>query len=128
MMKPERAYQQLQKLMAKRDATIPPPGASRDSPEFATFMRAERRVGDFLDRHDRELDMLREPAEGMTVDRYRERLAQLDAELDWLEAPAAEAGYTGVAQEVYSATWIDRQAFAANYDPGAESEAEPEGP
>ena len=63
-----------------------------------------------------------------TVDRYQERLAQLDAELDWLEAPAAEAGYTGVAQDVYSATWIDRQAFAANYDPGAESEAEPEGP
>jgi hypothetical protein len=128
LMKPERAYQRLQKLMAKRDATIPPAGASRDSPEFATFMRAERRVGDFLYRHDRELAMLREPAEGMTVDRYQKRLAQLDAELDWLEAPAAEAGYTGIAQDAYSATWIDRQAFAANYDPGAEPEAEPEGP
>jgi hypothetical protein len=128
LMKPERAYQRLQKLMAKRDAVIPPAGASRDSPEFAAFMRAERRVGDFLDRHDRELATLREPVEGMTVDRYRERLAQLDAELDWLEAPAAEAGYTGVAQDAYSATWIDRQAFAANYDPRAEPEAEPEGP
>jgi hypothetical protein len=87
-MKPERAYQRLQKLMAKRDATIPPVGASRDSPEFAAFMRAERQVGEFLYRHDRELAMLREPAEGMTVDRYQERLAQLDAELDWLEAPS----------------------------------------
>jgi hypothetical protein len=128
LMKPERAYQRLQKLMAKRDAVIPPAGASRDSPEFAAFMRAERRVGDFLDWHDRELATLREPVEGMTVDRYRERLAQLDAELDWLEAPAAEAGYTGVAQDAYSATWIDRQAFAANYDPRAEPEAESEGP
>src|SRR5689334_206279 len=114
-MKPERAYERLQKLMAKRDAVIPLVGASRDSPGFAAFMRAERRVSDFLDRHDRELATLREPAEGMTVDQYQGRLAQLDAELDWLDAPAAEAGYTGVAREVYSATWIDRRAFAANY-------------
>ena len=127
-MKPERAYRQLQKLMATRDAAIPPAGASRDSPEFAAFLHAEREVGIFLHRHDRELAVLREPAEGMTADRYQQRLAQLDTELDWLEARAAEAGHTSAAQEAYSAAWIDRQAFAANYDPEAEPEAEPSGP
>jgi hypothetical protein len=127
-MKPERAYRRLQTLMARRDAAIPSAGASRDSPEFAAFMRAEGEVGAFLYRHDRELAMLREPAEGMTADRYQERLAQLDAELDRLEVRAAEAGHTGAAQEAYSAAWIDRQAFAANYDPGAGAEVEPEGP
>ena len=64
----------------------------------------------------------------MTADRYQERLAQLDAELDWLEARAAEAGHAGAAQDAYSAAWIDRQAFAVNYDPGAGPEAEPDGP
>lgn len=66
-MKPERVYRQLQKLMARRDAAIPPAGASRDSPEFAAFLRAEREVGVFLDRRDRALAVLREPAEGVTV-------------------------------------------------------------
>jgi hypothetical protein len=127
-MESERAYRQLQELMAERDAAIPPAGASSGSPEFAAFMRAERKVGDFLARHDRELAELREPAAGMTADQYWERLARLDTELDWLEAHSAEPGHTGPAQEAYSAAWIDRQAFAANYNPEAEPEAELDGP
>jgi hypothetical protein len=68
-------------------------------------MATENKVGAFMDAHDHELVALRLPREGMTVERYEAKLAELDAELD---APS---------QEAYSAAWKDRMAFVANYGP-----------
>ena len=51
-MNPDKAYARLEQLMAERDAVIPPPGASRDSPEFAAFLAAENRVGAFIGAHE----------------------------------------------------------------------------
>ena len=113
-MDPNEADARLEQLMAERDAVIPPPGASRDSPEFTAFMDAENKVGAFMDAHDHELAALRLPHEGMTVERYEAKLAELDAELDWL---AERAVPDAPSQEAYSAAWKDRTAFVANYGP-----------
>ena len=50
----------------------------------------------------------------MTVERYEAKLAELDAELDWL---AERAVPDAPSQEAYSAAWKDRTAFVANYGP-----------
>src|SRR6266702_7341530 len=113
-MDPNEADARLEQLMAERDAVIPPPGVSRDSPEFTAFMAAENKVGAFMDAHDHELAALRLPHEGMTVERYEAKLAELDAELDWL---AERAMPDAPSQEAYSAAWKDRMAFVANYGP-----------
>jgi hypothetical protein len=120
---PNKAYAHFEQLMAARDAVIPPPGASRDSPEFATFMAAEIRVGAFIADHDHELAALRLPREGMTAERYQAKLAEMDAELDWL-TERAEPGTA--AQQAYAAAWRDRMAFAANYAPEPEPDPGPE--
>lgn len=125
-MKPEKAYTKLQKLLAETEAAAPAPGTDRDSPAFAAFMRANRAVETFIARHGPTLEALREPRQDVTPERFRERLAEMDTELDWLEAHAAEAGNTGPVQEAYSAAWIDRMAFAANYDPEIGPDPEPD--
>ena len=116
-MKPGKAYARLQKLLAEAEAAAPAPGTGRDSPAFAAFMRASRAAETFTARHGPALEALREPRQDVTPERSRERLAEMDTELDWLEAHAAQAGNTGPAQDAYSAAWTDRMAFAANYDP-----------
>jgi hypothetical protein len=119
---PDKAYARLEQLMAERDAVIPPPGASRDSPEFAAFMAAENRVGPFIAAHEHELAALRLPRDGMTAGRYQAKLAEMDAELDWL----AERAVPGTAaQEAYIAAWKDRTAFAANYAPSRSQTPDP---
>jgi hypothetical protein len=109
--------------MAERDAVIPPPGASRDSPEVATLVATENRVGAFIAAHEHELAALRLPRDGMTAERYEAKLAEMDAELDWL-AERAEPGIA--AQEAYIAAWRDRTAFVANYAPEPKPDPEPE--
>ena len=120
---PDKAYARLEQLMAERDAVIPPPGAGRDSPEFAAFLAAENRVGAFIAAPEHELVALRLPREGMTAERYEAKLAGMDAELDWL-AERAEPGTA--AQEAYVAAWRDRTAFVANYAPEPEPDSGPE--
>lgn len=125
-MNPERAYARLQRLMAARDAAAPWAVADRDSPGFRAFAAAEGKVERFLARHDAALARLREPAVPLSREEFAARLAAMDAELDWLAARAGAAGNTGPAQEAYSATWTDRMSFAANRDPDAGADAEPE--
>ena len=120
---PDKAYARLEQLMAERDAVIPPPGAGRDSPEFAAFLAAENRVGAFIAAPEHELVALRLPREGMTAERYEAKLAGMDVELDWL-AERAEPGTA--AQEAYVAAWRDRTAFVANYAPEPEPDSGPE--
>jgi hypothetical protein len=115
-MEPWEAYGQLEQLMARRDALIPPAGAARDSAGFRAFLAAEQQVGDFMTEHQAELEPLRLPRDGMTAGRYQATLGRLDAELAWLEPHAARGGPAAAA---YDAAWKDRMAFAANYQPGA---------
>lgn len=118
----ERAYAGLQRLMAERDAAAA--GANQGWEGYLEFMAAEQRVAEFAGAHDAELAELREPAEGLTAEQFGERLAGMDAELDWLGEQAGAAGNEGPAQEAYSAAWADRMGFAANYDPEPDPEAE----
>jgi hypothetical protein len=116
---PEDALAELQRLMAERDAAAPEPGG--DWPGYLEFMAAETRVGEFAAAHDAELAALREPTGELTSEQFAERLAGMDAELEWLDAHAGDGGPAG---EAAAAAWTDRQAFAANYDPDAGPEAE----
>jgi hypothetical protein len=59
---------------------------------------------------------LRLPRDGMTAGKYQATLDRLNAELAWLEPHAASGG---PAAQAYKATWRDRMAFAANYQPDA---------
>ena len=115
-MEPHEAAEQLEQLIAQRDALIPPASAARDSAEFRAFLAAEQNVGDFITEHDAELESLRLPREGMTAEKYQARLDSLDRELAWLEPRAADGG---PAADAYYAAWKDRMAFVANYQPDA---------
>ena len=54
-MEPCEAAEQLEQLMAHRDALVPPVSAARESAEFRAFLAAEQKVGDFILKHDAEL-------------------------------------------------------------------------
>jgi len=101
-MKPYEAAEQLEQLMAQRDALIPPANAARDSAEFRAFLAAEHKVGDFITEHETELEPLRLPRDGMTAEKYQATLDRLDRELAWLEPHAARGG---PAAEAYNAAW-----------------------
>jgi hypothetical protein len=129
-MEPHEAAEQLEQLMAQRDALIPPASAARDSAEFSAFLAAEQKVGDFITEHEAELEALRLPRDGMTAEKYEATLGRLDRELAWLEPHAARGG---PAAGAYAAAWKDRMAFVANYQPdawtgalGPEPEPEPQ--
>ncbi len=129
-MEPCEAAEQLEQLMAHRDALVPPVSAARESAEFRAFLAAEQKVGDFILKHDAELEPLRLPSDGMTAGKYEATLDRLDAELAWLEPHAAHGG---PAAGAYDAAWTDRMAFVANYQPdagtgalGPEPEPEPQ--
>jgi hypothetical protein len=115
-MEPHEAAEQVEQLVAQRDALIPPAGAARDSAEFRAFLAAVQRVGDFMTEHDAELELVRLPRDGMTAEKYQVTLDRLDRELAWLEPHAAHGGPAAAA---YDAAWRDRVAFAANYQPDA---------
>jgi hypothetical protein len=129
-MEPHEAVEQVEQLLAQRDALIPPAGAARDSAEFRAFMAAEQKVEAFLTEHDTDLEPLRLPRDGMTAEKYQVTLNRLDRELAWLEPRAARGDPAAAA---YEAAWKDRMAFAANYQPdagtgvpGPEPEPEPQ--
>jgi hypothetical protein len=88
-MKPHEAAEQLEQLMAQRDALTPPASAARDSAEFRAFLAAEQKVGDFITEHETELEPLRLPRDGMTAEKYQVTLERLDGELAWLKPHAA---------------------------------------
>lgn len=92
-MEPYEAAEQLEQLMVRRDALIPPASAARDSAEFRAFLAVEQKLGDFITEHEAELEPLRLPRDGMTAERYEATLgARQGTGLGWSRTQPAGPG------------------------------------